>query len=214
MLAILIAFGFLPVIAYLAVGTFSGRRAALWTALAVAALECGYVSAAGGRLDVPVLLSLGVLAALVVASQRTGDDFWFRIHGAVLASGLAAVLLVAWYGFDRALLLDLAERQHGLAALSEMSGDPRLTPELVGELLRLFSYQLPWWLLLHALLTLHAAANWGRWGWAMVRLPGFLLMFILASAFTQGELAREMGPPGPASQSGAAPDGKGATGDP
>jgi hypothetical protein len=90
-----------------------------------------------------------------------------------------------------------------------MSGDPRLTPEVVAELLRLFSYQLPWWLLLHALLTLHAATNWGKWGWAMVRLPGFLLMFILASAFTQGELARELGPIDPAlSGSGAAADGR------
>jgi hypothetical protein len=212
MLATLIAFGFLPVIAYLAVESFAGMRKALWSALAVGALEFGYVLGAGGGIDFLGLLSLLLLAGLVMASLRTGDDFWFRIHGAVICASAALTLMVAWYGFDRALLLDFAERQHSLADLSAMSGDPRLTPEVVAELLRLFSFQLPWWLLMHALFTLHAASHWSKWGWAMVRLPGFLLMFILASGFTQGEMIGELkdkDPPaktdGPA---GTAKDGK------
>jgi hypothetical protein len=47
------------------------------------------------------------------------------------------------------------------------------------------SYQLPAWLILHSLFTIYAASNWGKWAWALVRVPGFVLTLMLASAFAQ-----------------------------
>ncbi|HLP41630.1 MAG TPA: hypothetical protein VK465_09000, partial [Fibrobacteria bacterium] len=148
MLESLIPFGFLPVIAYLATDAVAGRRKALWAALAVGAGELGYALADGAGSDPLRIAGFLLLAVLVFASLRAEDDFYFRIHGSLASLAAAAVMLTAWYGFDRALLLDFAARQVGLEKLAAL--DPRLTPSAVAEMLRVLSFQLPWWLLLHA----------------------------------------------------------------
>lgn len=204
----LIPFGFLPVIAYLLTGLFANRRKALWSALAVGAAESGFALGTG-RPDALGLAQFALLVVLVGASLRAGDDYYFRVHGALASIASAVVLMAAWYGFDRALLLDLSARQVGLDRLAAL--DPRLTPDLVAEMLRVLSFQLPWWLLLHALFTLYAAANWGKWAWALVRVPGFLLALLLASAMAQGAVTEELrkegvslDKPAPAGRKGAA----------
>ena len=184
MVIIFVRFGFLPVIAWLVAGSFLGRRPALWAALAVGAFEVGWLSALLRAPDWPGIAAFALLAVLVFASLRTGDDTWFKIHWPLLSIAAALVLIGAWHGFDRALLLDAAVKGAGLEWLASL--DPRLTPDTVAEMLRLLSLQLPWWLLLHALFTLFAAINWSRWTWALVRIPGFLLMIMLASGFIQG----------------------------
>lgn len=204
MISSLIPFGFLPVIAYLITGSLSGKRQALWSALAVGAAETGFAIAGMGRVDWPGLAGFALLAALIAAAFRSGDDFYFKIHGALSCMASALVLMIAWHGFDKALLLDLSASQVGLEKLAAM--DPRLTEETVAEMLRLLSFQLPWWLILHALLTIYAAANWGKWIWALVRVPGFVIMLLLASAFTQGAVIEEISRrPAPAAPSGMRP---------
>jgi hypothetical protein len=184
MVIIFARFGFLPVIAWLVAGSLFGRRPALWAALAAGAFEVGWLSALLRAPDWPGLAAFALLAALISASLRTGDDTWFKIHWPLLSMAAALVLIAAWHLFDRALLLDAAVKGAGLDWLAAL--DPRLTPDTVAEMLRLLSLQLPWWLLLHALFTLFAAINWGKWTWALVRVPGFLAMLMLASGFIQG----------------------------
>jgi hypothetical protein len=196
MVIIFIRFGFLPVIAWLVAGSLFGSRPALWTALAVGAFEVGWLSSLLGAPDWPGIAAFALLAVLVLASLRTGDDIWFKIHWPLLSIAAALALIVAWHGFDRALLLDAAVEAAGEGGGLEWlaSLDPRLTPDTVAEMLRLLSLQLPWWLLLHALFTLFAAINWGRWTWAVVRVPGFLFMIMLASGFIQGAVLGDARP--------------------
>jgi intracellular septation protein A len=190
MVSSLIPFGFLPVIAFLIVDAFAGYRRALWAALAAGAADVGFTWA---RAASPDWMGLGlflVLAALVLASLRTGDSFYFKVHGALAEIASAAILLIAWYVFDRALLLDLTAAEMDLGKLAAL--EPSLTEDLVAEMLRLLSFQLPWWLLLHALFTFYAAVNWGKWAWALVRVPGMLAAIVLAGAFTQGAVVEEL----------------------
>jgi intracellular septation protein A len=184
----LLWFGFLPVLAFLAMDTFSGKRRALWGALILGGVEAGYTIAAFGTLDYLSLLAFVVLGVFVIASLRTQDDFFFKIHGAVINVIFAAAMLIAFYFFHRALLLDAANKYMDLDKLVAMN--PQLDKETVSETFRLLSFQLPWWLVLHSLLTIYAAANWGKWAWAFVRVPGFILMLILASGFAQAAVLR------------------------
>jgi intracellular septation protein A len=119
----------------------------------------------------------------VVASLRTQDDFYFKIHGALINILMAVVMLAAWYIFHKALLLDMANKYIGLDKLVALN--PSLDKDTVAETFRVLSYQLPGWLILHSLFTIYAAANWGKWAWALVRVPGFVFTLILASAFAQ-----------------------------
>ena len=214
MISSLIPFGFLPVIAFLVSGTVFGKRPALWAALAVGACELGFTFASAKGVDVMALAGFALLAGLIAASLRSDDDFYFKISGPLASIAAAIILIVAWHGFNRALLLDLSAKQFGLEKLAAL--DPRLTKDTVAEMLRLLSFHLPWWLLLHALFTIYAAANWGKWAWAVVRVPGFLFVLLLASSFTQGAIIEDLtahpkggkpasAQPAPAGQGQAAP---------
>lgn len=195
MMSSLIPFGFLPVIAYLVSDAFFGRRPALWAALAVGSGELGFGIAEAGGIDALSLAGFALLSGLIAASLRTDDEFYFKIHGPIASIIAAVILIVAWHGFHKALLLDVTVKQIGLDKLAAL--DQRLTTEMVAEMLRLLSFHLPWWLLLHALLTIFAAANWGKWSWALVRVPGFLFMLLLASSFTQGTVIGDLKGAGP-----------------
>ncbi len=181
-------FGFLPVLAFLIVDAVSGKRRALWGALVLGAVEAGYTLAVFGSLDYLSLLAFVVLGLSVLASLRSRDDFYFKIQGALINILFAVIMLIAFYGFHRALLLDAAHKYLDLDKLVSMN--PQLQKDMLEETFRLLSYQLPWWLVLHSLWTIYAAANWGKWGWAFVRVPGFILVLVLASAFAQAAAMR------------------------
>lgn len=182
MSASLVWLGFLPVVAFLCFDSPVAPRRGLWAALALGAMEAGAALAyASGAPDIASLGAFAVLAGLVALSLRTGDSFYFKIHGPIINALTALVLLGAWYIFNRALLLDVALKEVGLERLA--AANPSVGKDAVAEMLRLLSLHLPWWLLLHALLTVYAAANWGKWAWAFVRIPGFFVMLFLASNF-------------------------------
>jgi intracellular septation protein A len=181
-------FGFLPVLAFIVADAMSGERRALWTALVLGGVEAGYSLALFGGLDYLSLLAFAALAASVAVSLRSRDTFFFKIQGALINILFAAVMLGAFYLFHRAMLLDAAHKYLDLDQLVALN--PQLHKDVVEETFRLLSYQLPWWLVLHSLWTIYAAANWGKWGWAFVRVPGFILMLILASAFAQAAAMR------------------------
>jgi intracellular septation protein A len=179
----LVTFGFLPILVFLLLEPFAGKRSALWAALAAASGHFAFGALRERGVDWLGLAGLLMLAMLVSASMRARDDFYFKIHGALVNALSALVLLVGWFAFHKALLLDVVTREIGLDNLVAM--EPSLKPEAVTEMLRLLSYNLPWWLLLHALLVVHAADKWGKWAWVFVRVPGFLLTLFLASVFSQ-----------------------------
>lgn len=179
----LVWFGFLPVLAFMLMSSFGGKRRALWGALFMGGLEAGYSIAATGGLDYMSLLAFAVLGVFVAASLRKDDDFFFKISGAVINAIQAVVMLVAFYAFHRALLLDAANKYLDLDKL--VAANPRISMEILTETFRVLSFQLPAWLILHALLTVYAAANWSKWTWAFVNLPGLLIVLMLAFAFAE-----------------------------
>lgn len=179
----LIWFGFLPVVAFLLMSSFGGKRQALWGALILGGLEAGYSIAVVGGLDYMSFMAFAILGLSVAASLRSQDDFYFKISGAVINAIQAVVMLVVFYGFHRAMLLDAAEKYMDLDKL--VAANPRLNKEMITETFRVLSFQLPAWLILHALLTVYAAANWGKWTWAFINLPGLLIVLMLAFAFAE-----------------------------
>lgn len=179
----LIWFGFLPVIAFLLISSFGGKRRALWGALVMGGLEAGYSIAVAGGLDYMSVLAFVILGVFVAASLRNDDDFFFKISGAVINAIQAVVMLVAFYAFHRAMLLDAANKYLDLDKL--VAANPRLNKEIITETFRVLSFQLPAWLILHALLTVYAAANWSKWAWAFVNLPGLIIVLMLAFAFAE-----------------------------
>ena len=179
----MVLFGFLPIIAYLIMDSFTGKRKALWGALCLGAGETAFSIAQYGALDYLSILSFLILGIFVYASIRTEDDFYFKIHGALINILLGVLMLGAWYIFHKALLLDMANKYIGLDQLVALN--PSLDKDTVSETFRILSYQLPAWLILHSLFTIYAAANWSKWIWAIIRIPGFIFTLILASAFAQ-----------------------------
>jgi intracellular septation protein A len=179
----LLLLGFLPVIAFLLMDTYGGKRTALLGALVLGCLEAAYTVAMFGALDYLSLVAFLILGAFVVASLRTQDDFFFKIHGAVTNVLMAVVMLIAFHIFHRAMLLDGANKYLELDKMT--AAYPQLDKETVSETFRVLSYQLPWWLVLHSLLTVHAAANWSKWAWGFVRIPGLIIMLFLASIFAE-----------------------------
>lgn len=179
----LVTFGFLPVLVFLLVDTFAGKPRALWSALAAGAAQFTFSIMKDHALDFFGVAGFALLASLVFVSLRTRDDFYFKIQGPLLNAVSALALLIGWFVFHKALLLDVAAREIGLDKLASL--DPSLTRDSVAEMLRVLSFYLPWWLILHALATVYAAANWGKWAWAFIRVPGFVIMLFLASGFAQ-----------------------------
>jgi intracellular septation protein A len=180
-------FGFLPVLAFLLMDTLAGKRSALWGALCLGVVEVGYTVALVGAPDYLSVVAFLVLAVFVTASLRTQDDFFFKIHGAVINMVLAAAMLFAWYVLHRAMLLDAADK-YGLDKIVAMN--PQLDKEVVSETFRVLSAQMPWWLILHSLLTIYAAANWSKWAWAFIRIPGFILCMGVAAIFAEAAVLR------------------------
>jgi intracellular septation protein A len=179
----LIWFGILPVAGFLALGGRGRERLALWGALALGAFELGYSIALAKGVDYLSLVTFLIMVVFIAASLRTRDDFFFKIHGAITNLATAAAMLIAWYGFHKAMLLDAAEKYVGLDKLAAMN--PEVDKEQLSEFFRVLSLQLPIWLIAHAALTVHAAARWSRWAWGLVYLPGLFAAFILAAFFAQ-----------------------------
>lgn len=179
----LVIFGFLPVIAYLLLDTFGGKRKALWGAMCLGAGETAFSVAQFGALDYLSLFSFLILGIFVFISLRTNDDFYFKIHGALINILISLFMLAAWFIFHKALLLDMAIKYVGLDQLVALN--PSLDKETLTETFRILSYQLPTWLILHSVFTIYAAAYWNKWIWATIRIPGFIFTLILASAFAQ-----------------------------
>ena len=87
-----------------------------------------------------------------------------------------------WFGFLPVLAyLDLD---------ALVKANPQLDKETVREVFRVLSFQLPAWLLLHSLLLIYAAANWGKWAWASVRVPGLIIAYVLAFAFAEATVLK------------------------
>ena len=65
----------------------------------------------------------------------------------------------------------------GLEKMASMN--PMMTVEILKVYLGKINNQMPFWLLLHAGVTLWAAFKWNKWVWAAIRVPGFyLLLFV------------------------------------
>jgi hypothetical protein len=58
--------------------------------------------------------------------------------------------------------------------------NPELDRVQLAEMLRVLSLHMPFWLILHSLLTIHAARHWSRWAWALVYAPGLVVAMVLA----------------------------------
>jgi hypothetical protein len=184
----LLFFGLFPIMGYLALISFGSRRSALWGALILGMLETGYTVLAFGAFDYLSGLALSVLAVSVWASLRSEDDFYFKIQGALVNVVTALIMLIAFYGFHRAMLLDAANKYLDFTKL--LAERPELDKDVLVETLRVASFQLPAWLILHALLIVYSAANWGKWAWAFVSVPGLFLALILGLAFAEVSVLR------------------------
>jgi intracellular septation protein A len=182
----LLWFGFLPILAFLLLEGPGGKRRALWVALVLGGLEAGYSVLVFGALDYMSLLAFATLAIKVFASLRSQDDVFFKIHGALINILMAAVMLIAFYGFHRAMLLDAAVKYLDLDKV--VADNPGLDKEMLTETFRVLSSQLPAWLVLHSLLTIYAAVNWSKWAWAFVSVPGLFIMMFLSFAFAQASV--------------------------
>jgi hypothetical protein len=178
MSSFLIVFSLLPIAGFLLLGGRGKERRALWGALGLGALEVGYSIVATGGLDYLSVSTFLIMAAFIAVSLRRGDDYFFKIHGALTSLATAAAMLFAWTALHKAMLLDAAEKYIGLGRLAALN--PEVDPEQLSELLRVLSLHLPFWLILHALLTIHAARHWSRWAWAMVYVPGLVAATFLS----------------------------------
>lgn len=174
----LVLFGLLPVAAFLLLGARGNSRRALWGALALGAFELGYSIAVVGGLDYLTVCNFLIMAVFIWASFRNGDDFFFKIHGAVTNIATAVVMLVAWHFFHKAMLLDTMEKYVGMEKLAKAI--PEMNREDITEMLRVLSLHLPVWLVIHAAITIHAASRWSRWAWAMVYVPGMFAAIFMA----------------------------------
>ena len=179
----LILFGIVPVAGFLVLGGRGKERRALWGALGLGALEVGYSISATGGIDYLTVSTFLIMAAFIAVSLRARDDFFFKIHGAATNLATAAVMLFAWTVLHKAMLLDAAEKYVGLDKLIAMN--PQLDKEGVSEFFRVLSLHLPVWLILHSLLTIHAARHWSRWAWAIVYVPGLIVALFLAALVAQ-----------------------------
>ena len=173
----LIWFFVLPVAGFLLLGARGNSRQALWVALALGAFETGYSLAVAG-LDYLTLMSFLILAISIFISMRSDDDFYFKIGGAAGNIAMSVAMLIAWHFFHKAMLLDAAEKYMGIDKLVAIN--PEVDKAQLTEFLRVMSLQLPVWLILHGVLTIHAAARWSRWAWGVVYVPGMIAALIMA----------------------------------
>ncbi len=115
-------------------------------------------------------------------SLWTMNDFYFKIYGALINIFSSLAMLIAWYFFHRALILEMVINSGALPMLTQ--ANPKIPPEVMQEVIRIFSQQFPIWLILHSFLIIYAAANWSNKAWVWVRVFGFFLVTLISFYFS------------------------------
>jgi intracellular septation protein A len=128
------------------------------------------------------ILSLILLGAFLTISLRTMNDFYFKTYGAIVNIISSLAMLVTWYFFHRAMILEMVINSGALPLLNQ--ANPEIKPESMQEVIRVFSQQFPFWLIIHSLLVIYAAVNWSNKAWVWVRVFGFFLVTFLSFYFS------------------------------
>lgn len=154
----------------------------------IGAIEITWIVAMFGAVNSLSFVAFSIFGLFVTVALRTRDAFYLKIPGAVINMLLALGMLVAFYGFHKALILEMVNKFIGIDKM--LAINPKLNPEILTETFRVLSSQLPLWLILHSLLTIYAAANWNKWYWVFIRVPGFMIMVVLALGFAQASVLK------------------------
>jgi intracellular septation protein len=95
--------GVLPLLAFAIIDIFAGMRAAIISAIVIAALEAGWSWYSMGEVDSLTWISLGLVLVMGVISYRMKDARLFKFQPVVLAGVL--VVVFAWFQWQGSPLL-------------------------------------------------------------------------------------------------------------
>lgn len=171
--------GFLPVVTFVVLVTFSSRKVALWSAVATACMVAGAAWLAWGSVDDLTLVTLGMIVAAALLSLKTDNEVYFKLQPAIGGLLFAIVLSVFYFVLDRPLLESMFDRY--FAATYEKSLRGKISVEAFKAYLGALSLDLIFGFIAHASLVAYAAFRMSRWWWLTIRIPGLYVMLCFTS---------------------------------
>lgn len=170
-------FGIVPVIAFVVLESFAGKRMAIVIALVLACAELVFSLVVYGAIDELTILAFVIVIIAGVISVKTGNDLYFKLQPALVSVATATAFFIYYYLLDRPLLTFMMHK-YLPSMLAQLPADRQA---LFEGTMRVLSRDFIFWFLLHAVLTAYAAVRLSKWWWFAIRVPGLYLMLFLAT---------------------------------
>ncbi len=173
-----ILLGILPLLLFVIVDSFSGVKAAIITALIVAAAEVGYSLYAFGEVDWITGLSFLLIVVLGGISYWKKTSIHFKLQPVILSLVFAVTFLVTYY-MGKPILLEMMDKYQ---ALLPEQAQQMLEVPIFRELMAKVTHYCGYAFIAHAALTAWAAFKLNNWWWIAMRGIGFYV-FMLGAMF-------------------------------
>jgi len=178
--------GILPIIVFVILESFTGKRAALVSAVIMAALELIFSLTVYGGIDELTILGFVLVGVAVFLSVKTDNDLFFKFQPVALGVILSLTFFVFYYILDRPLLTAMFDKYMAGSYAQISRGMPK---EFFLRILTVLSRDLVFWFLLHAALIAWAALRLSKWWWFAIRVPGFYIILFVACLIAVREVA-------------------------
>jgi len=169
--------GIVPVIAFVVLDSFTSKRAAIISAMALAAAECVFSIVSFGSLDELTVFSFSLVIVMGVFSIKTKNDLFFKLQPAILGLFFAGSFFFFYFILDKPLLTFMAEKYLGAQIDVLIRG--KVSREVFERMMTLLSRDLGWWIFGHAALTAYAALRLSKWWGLVIRVPMFYVILFI-----------------------------------
>ncbi|MBE7412447.1 MAG: septation protein IspZ [Leptospiraceae bacterium] len=171
--------GIIPVLVFVVLESFTNKKMALLSALALAVAELIFTIVVYKTIDEITILGFFLIGVAVFLSLKTENDIYFKLQPAILGWILALVFFFFYYVLNRFLLNEMFHKYMGdsFQNILEQTTDP----EFLENYLKLLSKYMGWLFFIHGTLTGYAAFKLNKWWWFIIRVPGLYILMIVFS---------------------------------
>jgi intracellular septation protein len=175
--------GILPVVAFVILDSFTTKKNAIYSAIALAVAELLFTIIKFHTIDELTVFSVLLVIVFGGISIKKNNDLFFKLQPAFLGLFFALSFFFFYYVLDKPIFNFMMEKYFNNNVEMFLKG--RIPREYFMRLLNVLSRDLGWWILGHAALTAYAAVKLSKWWWFFIRVPAFYIILIIAMMFEQ-----------------------------
>jgi len=162
--------GILPILAFVILDSFTSKKTAILSAVAMAVAEMAFTLVQYHTIDGLTVMAGALAVGFGLLSYKLKNDIYFKLQAAIVGALLGLAMLFYFYILDQPLMNTAMQKYFGdkFYVMMEVKGIAR---PWVDELLRRISRDFGWFFIGHAGLTAFTALRCNKWIWFAVRVP-------------------------------------------